>query len=111
MKQPVGICLLLLWATAAFAMQSPESADRDRCFHQYKDNPAGMHQDSICLDLADRYPSGFCDLKYLIGCSYQLDGQKEKAAEYFKQVNAVDGEYRKKAAERLSELNQPAEEE
>lgn len=109
MKLPVSVCLLLLWATATFAMQSPESADHDRCFHQYKDNPVGMHEDSICLDLADRYPAGFCDLKYLIGRSYQLDGQQAKAAKYFKQVKAADREYSNEAAECLSQLNQPPE--
>lgn len=42
MKLSAVICISLLFSTAAFAMQSPDSANHDRCFYQYKDNPVGQ---------------------------------------------------------------------
>ena len=101
MKLFIFFFFFLLFSSAALAMQSPESADRDRCFHQYKDNPAGMYDDSICVTLADRYQANFPDLQYLIGCAYQLDGQAEKAAKYFSRVEGVEPKYSRKTADRL----------
>jgi len=98
MKIQALACVSLFFALVACStrpvesMQSPDSAEHDRCFHQYKDNPAGMYEDEVCVNLLDRgwdTPT----LKYLLGRSYQLDGQNEKAAEYFRQVTEEGQEY------------------
>lgn len=110
MKVSVIVCLCLFFAPFAFAMQSPDDADHDRCLYQYKGNPVGMHEDDICLRLADR--TKFSDLVYLIGRAYQLAGQREKAIEYFQQVEedpmVNSQEYCRKAAEQLLLLEKSA---
>jgi len=107
MKLSAIVCISLFFALVACSpqpvesLQSSDSADHDRCFHQYKGNPVGMHEDEICLNLQSR---GWDTpvLLYLLGRSYQLDGQNEKAAEYFSQVVEDGQDY----CERLKEYGE-----